>query len=291
MIYSIENDFAKASINSFGAELNKYYNKDTGVSYLWSGDSKHWGKFAPVLFPVIGKVYKDKIKVNGVDYLITKHGFARDMEFTLKSKKEDSIELLISSNAHTRSMYPFDFEFIVKYELKEAKLITSFITKNTGDENMYFSVGGHPAFACPVNSVGDYSDFYLSFSQEEDADNVLLVPSTGFRSGEVQKSYLKGNKIPLTKTLFLNDALVFFGLKSQQITIRSDKYPHRLEFSFDGFPQFGIWAPVGAPFVCLEPWQGVCDEEGYEGEFKDRLGVLELAPNHIHLCTYSIEGK
>lgn len=291
MIFSIENDYVKATVNPKGAELSSYINKENGINYLWKGDATYWGKHAPVLFPVIGKVTNDSIKVEGEVYPMTKHGFARDTNFELRKQTLNSLEFVIVSNEESKKSYPFDFEFVVKYTLSEKTLITSFAVKNTGKTPLPFSVGGHPAFACPINEEGNLNECYLEFNQEENADNVLLNPSTGFRNGELERGYLQGKKLTLHNDIFKNDALVFFNLKSSEITIKSNSNPHELKFSFEGFPQFGIWAPVGAPFVCLEPWAGVCDEAGYNGEFKDRFATVEVEPNHLYLCSYSMEGK
>jgi len=291
MTFTIENEYVKATINQKGAELSSYINKNNNINYLWKGDAKYWGKHAPVLFPVIGMVTNNSIKVNGETYPMTKHGFARDTNFEVRKQSIDSIELFITSNEENKKSFPFDFDFSVKYSLKGTVLITSFAVKNCGQAPMFFSVGGHPAFACPVNEQGVLSDYYLEFNQEENADNVLLNASTGFRNGEFEKGYLQGKKLALHNDIFKNDALVFFNLKSNEISIKSDKFPHQLKFIFEGFPQFGIWAPVGAPFVCLEPWAGVCDVAGYNGEFKDRYGTVQLDAQHIYLCSYSMEGK
>lgn len=291
MIYTIENEFVKATVNDKGAELSSYINKENGINYLWKGDAKYWAKHAPVLFPVIGKVTNDSIKVNGVSYPMSKHGFARDTNFTLRKQSTSSLEFAIESNEATKKSFPFDFEFVVKYSLEGKVLITSFAIKNTGKGALPFSVGGHPAFACPINEEGLFHDCYLQFNEEENADNVLLNVSSGFRNGEIEKGYLQGKTLPLHDDIFKNDALVFFNLKSNEISIKSNSNTHELKFSFEGFPQFGIWAPVGAPFVCLEPWAGVCDEAGYEGEFKNRYGTVEVEENHFYLCSYSIEGK
>ncbi len=291
MIFSIENEFVKATVNQKGAELSSYINKENGINYLWKGDAKYWGKHAPVLFPVIGKVTNDSIKVEGVVYPMAKHGFARDSNFELRKQTLNSLEFVMVSAEETKKSYPFDFEFVVKYTLSEKTLITSFAVKNTGKTPLPFSVGGHPAFACPINEEGNLNDCYLEFKEVENADNVLLNPSTGFRNGEFEKGYLQGRKLALHNDIFKNDALVFFNLKSSEITIKSNSNRHELKFSFEGFPQFGIWAPIGAPFVCLEPWAGVCDEAGHDGEFKDRFATVEVQTNHIYSCSYIIEGK
>ncbi len=211
-----------------------------------------------------------------------KHGFARDMEFEVRHHSTETLELVLLSNDQTKLSFPFDFELLVKYELKGAVLSTYLMVKNRGNEKMYFSIGGHPAF----NTI---ENCYIEFSSEEKDDKVL-INADGYRNGNIVKNYINGKILPLTKDIFKDDALIFLNLKSKQISIKSRSNTQSLIFSHTGFPHFGIWAPVGAPFVCLEPWHGVCDAEGYDGELKDRFGSVELDVHKEYICSYSIEG-
>lgn len=289
MNYSIENNFVKVSVNSKGAELFSYFNKNLNTEYLWQANPKFWGKHAPILFPVIGKMFNDTIKVEGKNYPMTKHGFARDMEFEMRKHQTESIEFVLCSTAQTKEFFPFDFELVVTYELKGATLTTNFTVKNKGAEKMYFSIGGHPAFNCPIEKNDIPENCFIEFSSVEKDDKVL-INTDGYRNGKIIKDYINGTTISLTKDIFKDDALIFLNLKSKELSIRSTNSKKNLKFSHKGFPHLGIWAPVGAPFVCLEPWHGVCDAEGYKGELKDRFGSVGLEPQKEYICSYSIEG-
>jgi galactose mutarotase-like enzyme len=289
MNYSIENHLVKVAVNSKGAELSSYFNKQTNTEYIWQADPKFWGKHAPLLFPVIGKVFNDTIKVNGINYPMVKHGFGRDMEFKMCAQNANSIEFALYSDEQTKKSFPFDFELIVRYELKGSVLVTNFIVKNKGTQTMPFSIGGHPAFNCPIEKGDTLENCFIEFSSEEKDDKVL-INADGYRNGKMVKDYINGNTISLTKDIFKDDALIFLNLKSKHLAIKSKANAKSLQFSHEGFPHFGIWAPVGAPFVCLEPWHGVCDSIDYTGEFKDRFGSVELGAQKDYVCSYSIEG-
>ncbi|MFM7022751.1 MAG: aldose 1-epimerase family protein [Flavobacteriales bacterium] len=285
MKYSLENEFVKIEVKLNGAELCSYFNKQNNTEYVWQADPRFWGKHAPMLFPVIGMAASDQIKVKGQSFPMTKHGFARDMNFEFRSQTADTLEMALVSTTETKKSFPFDFELLVKYELKATKLITTFRVINKGQESMSFGIGGHPAFNCP----DELENCFIEFEKEEKDDKVL-INAQGFRNGKIVKDYINGKRIMLSKEIFKDDALIFLNLQSKAMVLQSRSGLKKLKFSHQGFPFLGIWAPVGAPFVCLEPWQGVCDTEGYSGEFKDKLGNVDLAPQKDFLCSYTIEG-
>ncbi|MCX6182373.1 MAG: aldose 1-epimerase family protein [Bacteroidetes bacterium] len=268
MNYSIENNWVKVSVKSKGAELSSYFNKQNQTEYIWQADPKFWGKHTPMLFPVIGMVFNNTITVEGKKYPMVKHGFARDMEFEFRNQSADSLEFALVSSAQTKLSFPFEFELLVKYELNGAVLSTNFIVKNKNKSTMFFSIGGHPAFNCPIEKGDVLENCFIEFASEE-RDDKVLINSDGFRNGKVVKDYLNGKTIQLTNDIFKDDALIFLNVKSQELAIKSKSNKKSLKFSHRGFPHLGIWAPVGAPFVCLEPWHGVCDSVGYTGELND----------------------
>ena len=289
MEFVIENSTIKVTVKSKGAELSSYFNKELGLEYVWQADPQFWGKHAPLLFPVIGKVYNDHITFEDTKYPMVKHGFARDLDFELQEHGSNFLTLALCATAQTKISFPLDFEFLVKYTLEGNVLKTAFEVQNKGETQMYFSIGGHPAFNCPIKEDDELKNCFISFSEEEHDDKVL-IDANGFRNGTVTKDYLKGNKINLFNDIFKDDALVFLNLKSKALSIQSTSNSFRLNFSHEGFPHFGIWAPVGAPFVCLEPWHGMADSAGFTGEFKHKDGVVALGHKQIYRCSYSIEG-
>ena len=54
------------------------------------------------------------------------------------------------------------------------------------------------------------------------------------------------------------------------------------------FDVVGVWKPVGAPFVCIEPWRSVPTPEGWDGDIVDKPRQFVLAPGEQRAFSYSI---
>lgn len=281
----IENDFLKVSSKPFGAELTSIFNKKTGLEYLWQAGEK-WSKHAPVLFPIVGQLKNNIYKYKGEEYHLDRHGFARTKTFELHQQQPGSIEYILKSDDDTLKAYPFYFQLKIKYELDGNTLKVIYIVTNTGSEKMFFSIGAHPAFKVPLNSNENYYDYYLEFDKEELADKWML--NNGLLDNTVKPS-LNGKTLPLKKSVFYEDALVFKKLKSEIISIKSKKHDHGLNFKFKGYPFFGIWAAKDADFVCLEPWHGVADNVESNQQFENKEGIISLEEGKNFTCNYFIE--
>ena len=155
MSWTIENDKVKATINTKGGELASLILKETEVEYIWQADPEFWGRHAPVLFPIVGKLIDNTYTYEGKSYTMGQHGFARDKEFFLIEQTESLIKVGLKSDDSTREVYPFDFELILSFELNEDNLICGYNVKNTSEDVMYFGIGGHPAFNIPLDNKGD----------------------------------------------------------------------------------------------------------------------------------------
>ncbi|MBS1574038.1 MAG: aldose 1-epimerase family protein, partial [Bacteroidetes bacterium] len=254
-MYTIENEIVRVVIKSAGAELESIYNKHTALEYLWDANPVFWAKKSPVLFPLVGTLKKDTYYFEGKSYLLSRHGFARDMDFVVTSQQKDSVTFLLESNNSTLTKYPFSFRFSIIYTIAENQLRVTYKILNTGNKKMFFSVGGHPAFKVPLAVNTAYPDYYLQFNKPETTGKWPIS-----KDGLIQKTpepfFNNSTHLPLTKDLFYKDALVFKHLNSDKISLLSDKTPHGLEFDFTGFPYLGIWAAKNADFVCIEPWCG-----------------------------------
>lgn len=274
---AIKNAEIQARINAKGAELSQLYHNGHQLDYLWNGDPAVWAKHAPVLFPIVGTLKNNTYFYKGQSYELPRHGFARDKQFVVEEQQTDSAIFLLQSDDTTRKVYPFDFEFRIKYSLYENSLTVAYEVLNTGDGAMYFSVGGHPAFKLPLAEGTEYSDYYLEFDQEETAPRWPIS-----KEGLIEttpKSLLEQTKrLPLSKELFLSDALVLKGMSSSIVNLRSDKTPRGLRFDYPGFPYLGIWAAKNADFVCIEPWCGIADIVGAGQNLDEKEGINELAP-------------
>lgn len=283
---NLENDSIKVSIKEVGAELASLFSKKTNLEYLWNADEKHWPRHSPVLFPIVGGLIDDKFKHNGNEYALMKHGFARDTAFELESKTDTEATYVLKSSEETLKQYPFPFELRHTYKVAGDAVSLTYNVKNTGSEKMFFSVGAHPAFNCPLVEGTDFTDYYLEFEKTENSDqwtldgNILVAPVPYFKD---QKT------LPLKPELFYNDAVIFKDLKSEYIDIKSEKTPHFVRYTFKGFPYMGIWNAKDAPFVCIEPWCGIPDGKDHDQNIANKEGIIALEPGETFSRTWSME--
>jgi galactose mutarotase-like enzyme len=276
----LSNDHLSVTIAEKGAELQSLTRKDPGLEYLWSGDPVFWGKKSPVLFPVVGGLKNNSYTYKGQTYTLGRHGFARDMEFSVAEQTAASARFLLTDSADTMKVYPFPFNFEVVYELKDSRLTVTYRVRNTGREDMFFSVGAHPAFRVPLTQGSAYEDYYLQFNREETAGKWPLSPE-GLIERSTRPLLDHTNRLPLKKSLFYADALVLKHLASDVVTLKSDATPHGLEFHYKGFPYLGIWAARDADFVCIEPWCGIADHVDASGQLENKEGINQLQPGGL----------
>lgn len=281
-MYTISNDSLTVTVNEEGAELTSIKYNDT--EYLWNGDKKYWGRHAPVLFPIVGSLKDNKCTIKGSEYEMTQHGFARDMKFGLLAKAKDSICFLLESNEETLKKYPFEFELYVKYELNVHSVIVTYEVVNSGNNAMFFSIGGHPAF----NLFSDISDYYIEFEENEVQKKVFVENGLVNFSDKIRLN--NENKIKLDKNSFNDDAMIFKDLASSKVWLKSNKTDKAICMNIAGFPYLGIWSKKeGAPFVCLEPWFGIADTINHGGDFSKKEGIIELNIGEEFSASYSIE--
>ena len=287
MIYTLENEHLKISLSNHGGELHSIKGKKDNTEFLWSGDEAYWKYHAPILFPIVGKVFNGKYTVDGKTYELPQHGLARVRDFEMIEQTKNSISFELKYSEDTLKVYPFKFSLIIKYTLNDINLSIDYIVKNLDNKEMYFSIGAHPAFMCPIEN-DKFDDYYFEFNENENASIMKLV-GPGYFSKE-EKPYLKDeNIINLSTDLFKNDALVFKNLKSNKISLKSKTHKKHLEFDFGEFPYLGLWTKAtGAPFVCIEPWFGHADFDEFNGEFKDKAAIQSLMPNKEFQCNYNI---
>ncbi len=271
----IENEWLSAGINELGAELNSVYHKKLNIDYLWGADPAFWAKKSPVLFPIVGGLKNNKYLFDGREYDMGRHGFARDSTFKVANQTDTAAAFVLKSDAVTRAAYPFDFEFTVLYTLRDATLDVSYEVTNTDRDPMYFSVGGHPAFRLPLEAGAVYDDYYLQFAVEENAGRWPITPDGLIKSAPTPL-LAHTRRLPLTKSLFAADALVFKNLQSHAVTLKSDRFEHGLHVDYPGFPYLGVWAAKDANFVCIEPWCGIADSESTTQQLTEKEGINVL---------------
>ena len=284
---SISNETLKASFNTKGAELNSLVNLKNGIEYIWQAHEAHWARHAPVLFPFVGKLKNDRYVVQGHEYSLGQHGFARDREFSVHTLDKDNCSFSLKSDEESLSVYPFQFELIITYQLNDNKLSIQYEVWNHDQREMHFSIGEHPAFNCPHIPGKSRSDYSLRFEQNETAEKYLL--DNGLFNGKTQLVLNDYNTLSISDNLFDDDALVFKNLKSSSVTM-NDGEKDVLQFNFKGFPYLGIWSKSrNSPFVCIEPWFGLADHIDHNQEISTKEGIISLNPTDKFECEHAIK--
>jgi galactose mutarotase-like enzyme len=280
MPLTIENQRLKVTIHPKGAELQSVFHKDHQLEYLWGGDPAFWGKHSPILFPIVGTLKEGIYYYQGKAYTLGRHGFARDSIFEPEMQGPDAVSFLLRSNPETRENFPFDFELRVGYQLLGNGLKTTYGVKNPSLNELYFSIGGHPAFKAPLVSGTDYEDYYLEFEQQETAPR-WPISKDGLIEKEPRPLLIDTRQLPLSRELFAADALVFKHPDSSAVSLRSAKTERGLRLDFPGFAFLGLWAAKNADFVCIEPWCGIADSVDSDQEWTTKEGINRLSAGEV----------
>ena len=274
MFQELRSEVLKVRIASAGAELHSVRRLDDDTEYLWQADPAHWSRHAPVLFPIVGRLAGDELRHLGRTARMSQHGFARGADFDLVQRLDELIVFELRDSPATRERCPFRFRLRIAYHLQADRLRVGYEVHNPDGRDLFFSLGAHPGFACPLGGRGQFEDWRVEFQRPELAARWYLRDGlvAGSRDG-----FLTGRRMRLSQALFRADALVFKDLRSEWVRLASDRSPRFVRLEFPGFPCFGIWSPgTGAPFVCLEPWCGLADAEVPAGELCDKEGIIRL---------------
>jgi galactose mutarotase-like enzyme len=286
---TLENQQLQITVDSHGAELHHIVKG--GVEYLWQADKAYWARHAPVLFPIVGKLKNGSYHIgeDETEYKMGGHGFARDNEFELIRAEEDELVYELTQNEDTLNKYPYYFSFKITYKLIGNKVRVRYHVKNEDEKIMYFGVGAHPAFNVPL-AQGSYEDYTLTINPLEDRTFIPLDPPTGLLSMD-DKEEVQVHSIPLTHDLFKNDALVYTSSPETEVTLTNSLDDRSVSVTWKDMPFFGLWSPypAEAPFVCIEPWCGVTDDDGTDGDISTKFGINELEPEGRFECEFTIE--
>lgn len=289
MDYKLKNKNLEVTVSDKGAELTSL--KDSGgKEYLWQGDEKYWNRQSPILFPFIGRLKNKEFIYEGKKYPMMQHGFARDMEFTCIEEKKDEIWFEITDNEETYKIYPFKFLLKIGYRLVENKLEVLWEVENTDNKTMYFNIGAHPGFNCPIDGEEDKVGYSLEFNSEGNPKHYGADSATGLRLSELSELKLENGRSVINKEYFDETTYIFEDNQISEASIvkpNGDKY---VTVKFD-MPILAIWSmeKMNAPFICIEPWFGRCDRTEFEGELSEREFNLVLNAGEKFNNVYSIE--
>ena len=290
-VYQLKNTRLSICVDSMGAELRSLRNLDSDTEYMWDADPEYWKGISPVLFPFVGGLKNGSYRYEGKEYSMPKHGFAKDMEFELLRQTERELVFVLRADEGTKAMYPFDFELEIGYRFDtsdESKLAVSWKVTNRGGQEMYFSIGGHPAFLCPPGGKGAQTDCKFLFDTEDKV--IASVVGTGSLFTEQTKEYaLEDGMMDITPVLFAKDALVMEGDQVHEVSFCDGSGRPFVTVGFDA-PVLALWTPAGknAPFICIEPWYGRGDREGFAGDLPQRDYVYRLASSEEFYTEYTI---
>lgn len=285
---TISNKQLTIQVSPHGAELCSIV--ANGKEYLWQADPAFWKRHSPVLFPIVGSVWENEYRNEGIPYTLTQHGFARDMEFTLVSEKEDEVRYRLVSNEETLHKYPFPFCLEIGYRIQGKKIEVMWEVKNTGDKEMYFQIGAHPAFYWPEFDASNSERGFFRFDKENGL-KYILISEKGCADPSTEYSLeLTDGLLPLDTHTFDKDALILENEQVRKVTLYNKEKLAYLSLHFNA-PVVGLWSPPAknAPFVCIEPWYGRCDRAHYTGEYKDKDWMQHLQPEEIFQGGYTIE--
>jgi galactose mutarotase-like enzyme len=283
MVHEIRSSELTVKLREQGAEMFSVTNND-GLEFIWQADKDIWPRHAPVLFPIVGKLKGNSYEHNGRKYQMGQHGFARDKKFTLTGNSGSSCAFELRADDEMKKNYPFDFEFRISYSLDRNELLTRYEVHNPGSEPMYFSVGAHPGFRCPLAEGESFEDYFIDLGHDTFLQTVL---KDGLRGESSVVLPMVGKKLFLSANLFDNDALVFENHQIREVSLCSAKSSHRITLQCHDWPYFGIWSKKGCKeFVCLEPWHGIADHVNASGQLGEKEGVHILDAGKTFSCEY-----
>lgn len=285
----ISNKDVTAEIETVGAQLISL--KKDGVEYIWQRDPRFWKGSAPILFPVVGRLKDGILTVDGKDYPMPKHGFARDMRMCVKENTGESVTFELKSNAETKKLYPWDFIFTVRYVLQGSCLKTYLSVKNTDEKDMIFGFGGHTGFNVPMFETDSFEDYKLEFEKSEDFKSNHVNSDDSISASNKEPVIHDGNTIMLKRNLFNNDALIFENINSAWVKlVNTDGCG--IKFSYRGFPDFAVWTreePYEANYVCLEPWLSMGFRDDEDTDIKNKYGMKTIKPGESCNAEFSAE--
>ncbi len=291
MNYTLENKNLKIEASDMGGELMSIYGKTTGFEYLWQGHPEFWKGRAPIMFPICGRLTEGKYTYRGKEYEMNLHGFPRKMQLNMVENTKTTLAFNIKSSEETLKIYPFLFDFTIKYTLKKNKLRTTLIVKNTDNENnLLFSLGGHPGFNIPLEKGEEFSDAFVEFRRAKKCER-LMFSETCFYLGKNEPFPLENDKIlRLNHNLFDNDA-IFLENMDNNVTLKSKGGNRFVNVRFKDMTHLGFWhAPkTEAPYMCIEPWHGVPSIDKVIDDFETKAELITLKPNKTYKTFFEIK--
>lgn len=285
----LSNEMISIEVFNIGAELIELKNNATNLNYLWNGNKLFWGSSSPLLFPIVGSINDTTLRFKGKLYKLGNHGFARKSYFKLISKTKKSLKYLLTSNEETLRQYPYHFELYLIYTIHENEVNIKYIVKNIDKKKMYFQIGAHPGFNCPINCQLSFSDYYLTFNKEETSKRLFFNTENKIISDKEDIGLNNSKILPLKHNDFYEGAQIYKDIKSNILTLQSDLDEAYVKLTSYNLPNLILWQTKDAPFICIEPVNGMADTDEYTGSFIKKRPMISLLPDEEYLASLKIE--
>ena len=278
----LKNELLAISIAEKGAELQSVKDHE-GKEYMWQA-GKEWPRHSPILFPIVCSVNDNTYMVDSKQYHLPRHGFARDMEFTVVNQTTEKVTLALNESEETLKVYPFCFNLAISYRLEGNKIHVFWHVENTDNKEIHFQIGGHPAFNVP----GGKLEGRIKLDNEEP---MVALKSYADGSHDMMEVPLESNKgiLEITNHFFRNDSVKIHKCQTHRAILMDTNGKAAVTVDYKT-PVCAFWSPYGkqAPFVCIEPWYGIGDPRGFKGEFKDKPLMNHLLPGASFMSRYTI---
>ena len=288
MIVTLLSDLLTIHIDTKGAQLTSVSTHD-GTELLWQADPAIWGRHAPILFPIIGRIRDNKYTVGGKEYKMSQHGFARDKEFNVVCQSSTSVTFQLEEDAETLEKYPFSFRLLVTYTLEGGKLTKRHIVRNRSARTMYYEVGGHDGFRTTLFEGERMGDYYIQFPGMTQIKPMGMNKKNFFTREELVYD-LEGDRLPLPPKVFGLDTVVLENLPIHEVTLANTRNPIKLTMEFEQFPYLGIWTqnkPEYTHYICIEPWTTLPECEFTDSALENKPGIRVLSPGQEESLSYS----
>lgn len=284
----LRNEQISITVSEKGAELQSI-KATNGKEYLWQADPKYWNRHSPILFPIVCSVNNETYRVDGKEYHLPRHGFARDMEFKLIGKSAHKVTFALESSEETKMVYPYDFTLSVSYTLDDNKIGVIWHVLNTDKQEIHFQIGGHPAFNIPDMKAGDNQFGCIRLDNKKPMDALHSYGDGSHDMNEIPFIEAENGIMEFSNNTWRNDSIKIHKsqLHRAELLNKAGKAEVIVEFRT---PVIAFWSPYGkeAPFVCIEPWYGIGDPRDFKGEFKDKPLMNHLLPGASFMSKYNI---
>lgn len=286
-VFQLQNNLFSIKVNSFGAELCSVISSETNIEYIWQANEAVWARYAPNLFPIVGKLKEGQYTYQDKLYQLPQHGFARDHEFICIEESNDFLLFEFTANETTLVKYPFHFSLQIGYKLIGNKVEVNYSVFNPDSKELYFSIGAHPAFNCPLQKNESFNDYELVFPDKDKL--VVNLLNDGLISDQTKEVELIDSTLSVSKELFNNDALVCMNSQLEEVSLVSKKTKHGVSLVSKEWPYYGIWSKKATDqFVCLEPWYGIADSVNTDGNFETKTGIIKIESEQYFKCFFDI---